>query len=108
MTGFLLIAGLCILLAVLLGLALLLPGRGDPERLMATQLLGTGGVAALILFGSATDLAGALDLALLLALVAAFSAVAFVASLSVRPPDADADAVDAAGARGAKQAPAED
>jgi multicomponent Na+:H+ antiporter subunit F len=49
---------------------------------MATQLLGTGGVAALLLLGSAVDLTGATDLALVLALLGAFAAVAFVAGLA--------------------------
>lgn len=49
MTGFLLGAGLFILLIVLLGLVRLLRGPGDAERIMAVQLLGTNGVAALLL-----------------------------------------------------------
>ena len=81
MTGFLLGAGVFILWTVLLGLVRLLRGSGDAERIMAAQLLGTGGVAALLLLGSATDLAAATDLALVLLLLAAFVAVAFVAGL---------------------------
>ena len=81
MTGFLLGAGVFILATVLLGLVRILRGPGDAERIMAAQLLGTGGVAALLLLGSATDLAAATDLALVLLLLAAFVAVAFVAGL---------------------------
>lgn len=81
MTGFLLGAGIFILLTVLLGLARILSGPGDAERVMAAQLLGTGGVAALLLLGSATDLTAATDLALVLLMLAAFAAIAFVAGL---------------------------
>lgn len=48
------------------------------ERMMAVQLLGTGGAAVLLLLGSASGSAAASDAALLLALFAAFSCVAFV------------------------------
>ncbi|WPL17176.1 putative monovalent cation/H+ antiporter subunit F [Thiorhodovibrio winogradskyi] len=81
MSGFLSLAGLFILLTVLLGLVRILRGPGDDQRLMAVQLLGSGGLAALLLLGSVIDLTGATDLALLLALLAAFAAVALVAGL---------------------------
>jgi multicomponent Na+:H+ antiporter subunit F len=86
MTAFLLGAGAFILLTVLLGLLRVLRGPGDAERLMAAQLLGTGGVAALLLLGSAVDLTAATDLALVLVLLAAFVAVAFVAGLRAGAP----------------------
>ena len=85
MTGFLLSAGIFILLTVLLGLLRILRGPGDAERVMAAQLLGTGGVAALLLLGNATDLTAATDLALVLLLLAAFATAAFVAGLSAGP-----------------------
>lgn len=72
------------LLTVLSGLLRILRRPGDAERVMAAQLLGTGGVAALLLLGSATDLTAATDLVLLL--LAALVAVAFVAGLSNAPP----------------------
>jgi multicomponent Na+:H+ antiporter subunit F len=81
MNGFLLGAGIFILLTVLLALLRVLRGPGDAERIMAAQLLGSGGVAALLLLGSAIDLSAATDLALVLLLLAAFVAVAFVAGL---------------------------
>ena len=46
--------------------------------MMAAQLLGTGGIAALLLLAAATALPAAVDVALTLALLAAFAAVAFV------------------------------
>jgi multicomponent Na+:H+ antiporter subunit F len=45
---------------------------------MAAQLLGTGSVAALLLAGEASAMSGVIDLALVLALLAAFVSVAFV------------------------------
>ena len=70
-------AGL-ILLSVAAGVARVLRGPNDVERLMAVQLLGTGGVAALLLIAYATNVPGVDDVALGLALLTAFAAIAFV------------------------------
>lgn len=96
MTAFLLGAGAFILLTVLLGLWRVLRGPGDAERVMAAQLLGTGGVAALLLLGSAVDLTAATDLALVLVLLAAFVAVAFVAGLGSGVPAPPIDGAEPA------------
>ncbi len=48
---------------------------------MAAQLVGTGGVGVVLLLAAATDW-GMLDVALVLALLAAFAAVGFVKALS--------------------------
>ena len=50
--------------------------------MMAAQLLGTGGIAALLLLAAGTGVPAAVDAALTLALLAAFAAVAFVNSAS--------------------------
>lgn len=50
---------------------------------MAVQLLGSGGVAALLLLSSGTGLAAIADVAMLLSLLAAFSAAAFAANTGV-------------------------
>ncbi len=72
-------------LAVLanLGAALWRIWRGPDaaDRMMAAQLVGTGGVAMVVLLAAAEDWR-ALDVALVLALLAAFAAVAFVKSVS--------------------------
>lgn len=78
MAELLLAAAGLILVMVALGLVRIVRGPGDADRMMAAQLLGTGGIAALLLVAAATSLAGVVDVALLLALVAAFAAVAFV------------------------------
>jgi len=61
-----------------LGLARILRGPGDADRMMAAQLLGTGGIAALLLFGAARGMQSLVDVALTLALLAAFASIAFV------------------------------
>ena len=84
MTEFLLISAVSVLLAVAIGLLRVFSGEGDAKRLMAAQLLGSGGGAALLLFGTATGAGGAVDVALVLALLAAFAAIAFVKKGSTR------------------------
>jgi multicomponent Na+:H+ antiporter subunit F len=87
---FLLGSALIVLVTVAAGLARVLHGPGDAERIMAAQLLGTGGVAALLLFGAASGSGSAADLALTLALLAAFAAIAFFKKGSTRElPDDD-------------------
>jgi multicomponent Na+:H+ antiporter subunit F len=80
MNDALLVAAGSILLTVAAGLVRVLRGPGDFDRMMAVQLLGTGGIASLLLIASATTVAGVEDVALGLALLAAFAAIAFVNS----------------------------
>jgi multicomponent Na+:H+ antiporter subunit F len=79
-----------ILLAVALGLARVLRGPSDVERLMALQLLGTGGIAALLVIAYATNVPGVDDVALGLALLAAFAAIAFVNLLEAEQGETEA------------------
>ncbi|WP_246649021.1 monovalent cation/H+ antiporter complex subunit F [Bradyrhizobium canariense] len=46
--------------------------------MMATQLIGTGGIAALLLLGTVAGSPAAIDVALTLALLATFASIAFV------------------------------
>lgn len=78
MAEFLLAAAAFVVLMVALGLLRVLRGPGAADRMMATQLLGTGGIAAVLLIGSATGEGAAIDIALTLALLAAFASFAFV------------------------------
>ena len=78
MPDFLLAATVLVLLTVVLGLVRILRDTSDAKRMMAVQLLATGGVAALLLFGTASGTEGTVDVALTLALLAAFAAIAFV------------------------------
>jgi multicomponent Na+:H+ antiporter subunit F len=74
-----LIAALGIILAVFaLGLIRVLHGPGDADRMMAVQLIGTGGIAALLLVGAVTNEPAAIDVALTVALLATFASIAFV------------------------------
>ena len=80
MAEFLLAAAGFVLAMVALGLVGILRGPGDADRIMAAQLLGTDGIAALLLLAQAMAVPAAVDLALILALLAAFVSVAFVRS----------------------------
>jgi multicomponent Na+:H+ antiporter subunit F len=82
MASFLLGAAAFILAMVGLGLFRVFRGPADVDRMMAVQLLGTGGVAVLLLIAAAADIPAIVDVALLLALLAAFAAVTFVTSAS--------------------------
>ena len=76
MAEFLIAAAILVLLSTALGLVRLLRGPGDADRMMAGQLLGTGGIAALLLGATISDPA-IIDAALTLALLAAFASLAF-------------------------------
>jgi multicomponent Na+:H+ antiporter subunit F len=78
MADFLLVAAGFVMAMVALGLARILWGPGDADRIMAAQLLGTGGIAALLLLAQSTSVPAAADVGLVLALLAAFVSVAFV------------------------------
>jgi multicomponent Na+:H+ antiporter subunit F len=82
MDSFLFGAAGFVLTMVALGLIVVLRRPAEVDHMMAAQLLGTGGVAILLLLASATETAPIVDVALLLALFAAFAAVAFVRSAS--------------------------
>ena len=75
---FLLAVAVFVLAMVALGLVRILRGPAAADRMMAAQLLGAGGIAALLLLGVATQADAAIDVALVLALLAAFASVAFV------------------------------
>jgi multicomponent Na+:H+ antiporter subunit F len=78
MTEFLTAALAFILAMLALGLIRVLRGPGDADRMMATQLIGTGGIAALLLLGAVTRVPATVDVALTVALLAIFAAIAFV------------------------------
>lgn len=71
----------CFVLAmVAIGLIRILRGPAKEDRMMAAQLLGTGGVAALLLWAMAAKVPAMVDVALVLALLAVFASAAFVVS----------------------------
>jgi multicomponent Na+:H+ antiporter subunit F len=87
MSGFLLTAAAVVLATVALGLLRVLRGPGDAERMMSAQLLGTGGVAVLLLLATVTGIRAAVDVALTLALLAAFASIAFYKGAPGGSPD---------------------
>jgi multicomponent Na+:H+ antiporter subunit F len=82
MTLLLYASALVILGNIAASLIRVLKGPTRADRMMGAQLIGTGGVAILVLLSMVHQQPGVLDVALLLALLAAFAAVAFVKSLS--------------------------
>jgi multicomponent Na+:H+ antiporter subunit F len=91
MSEFLLGASMFVLVMVALGLARILRGPDDVDRMLAAQLLGTGGIAVLLLLGAAGDVDAVIDVALTLALLAAFAAIAFVKAGPAVDDDGDAE-----------------
>lgn len=77
MGEFLGVAAFLVLVSTGLGLVRLLRGPGAAERMMAAQLLGTGGIAVLLLGATIVDPSIA-DAALTLALLSGFASIAFV------------------------------
>jgi len=67
-----------VLITVAAGLFRILRGPGDADRMMAAQLAGTGGIAVLLLLAVASATLAIVDVALLLALLAAIASVAFL------------------------------
>ncbi|MFN3945098.1 MAG: monovalent cation/H+ antiporter complex subunit F [Allosphingosinicella sp.] len=82
MTLFFYAAAMVILLNIAASLARVLKGPTRADRMMGAQLIGTAGVAMLVLLSLVHGQPGVLDVALLLALLAAFAAVGFVKSQS--------------------------
>ncbi len=80
MASFLFAAACFVLAMVALGLFVILRRPAAVDRMMAAQLLGTGGVAILLLLAVSTETSPITDVALTLAVFAAFAAVAFVRS----------------------------
>ena len=78
MTDFLLASSGFVLAMVAVGLIRVLGGPANADRMMAAQLFGTGGIAVLLLMAAATDVTALEDVALVMALLAAFAAAAFV------------------------------
>lgn len=91
MTEFLLSMAAFVVLLTAVGLVRVARGPGRAERMMAAQLLGTGAIGALLLLAVATADAAVVDVALTLALLSAFAAIAFVKSAlrEDAPPAAD-------------------
>jgi multicomponent Na+:H+ antiporter subunit F len=82
MGSFLFVIAIFILAMVAGSLIVILRRPAEVDRIMAAQLLGTGGVAILLILAVATETSPVVDVALMLALFAAFAAVALVRDAS--------------------------
>ena len=77
MPELLLVMALVLLLTMSVGLVRVIIGPTPADRMMAAQLLGTSGIATLLLLSQALGVAALLDVALIFALLAAVSVAAF-------------------------------
>ncbi|TVQ57883.1 MAG: multiple resistance and pH regulation protein F [Rhodobacteraceae bacterium] len=71
-------AAVAIAAIVAVGLVRVLCGPTRADSMMAAQLIGTGGIAVLLLIGVAAGAPAVVDVALALALLSAFAGVGFV------------------------------
>ena len=95
MTEFLQFSSGFVFTMVALGmLRIIVRGPTRADRMMAAQLLGTGGIAALLLRSDVTKTPAVVDVALVLALLAAFASAVFVvqgSQGSTQEPEASND-----------------
>ena len=77
MSELLSVSALCLMFSLFLGLLRVLRGPGAGDRMLATQLIGTAGVGVLLVMSLSLDQPALLDVALILALLAALAAAAF-------------------------------
>jgi len=89
MADFLLAAALAVFVTVAAGLIRVLRGPTIADRIMAAALLGTGGIAALLLVGVATATPALADIALTLAVLAAFASVAMARTAPQTDPQGE-------------------
>ena len=78
MNTFLMVAAIITLATITIGFVRVLLGPHKADRMIAAQLFGTSGVAWILLFAYATDIPGLSNIAMILALLAAIAAIAFV------------------------------
>jgi len=76
MNTLLILAALILTASLMLGLVRVFIGPSLEDRMLSAQLVGTSGVGLLLLLGRLLELPSSLDLALVLALLAAVSVVA--------------------------------
>jgi multicomponent Na+:H+ antiporter subunit F len=77
MNVFLISAAGLILLSMAVGLVRVLHGPTSADRMMAAQLMGTGGIAGMLLLANAAAVPAVVDVALVLAVVSGFVGIAF-------------------------------
>lgn len=70
------LSALVLAISFLLGLIRIFLGPSNEDRMLSVQLVGTTAVALLVLFSQLMNLPAAIDVALILALLAAVAAIA--------------------------------
>ena len=85
----LLIASLILLLSLGLGLLRVYMGPSLEDRMLSVQLVGSTGVGLLLLFGFLLEMPASVDVALVLALLAAVSVAALTRRESMQETDDD-------------------
>lgn len=83
MSAALLVFAVILLLTMAAAFVRVLRGPSPADRMTGAQLVGTGGVAITLILAAAAGEPAAIDVALVLALLAAFATVAFVKSASL-------------------------
>lgn len=78
MTNALLLFVVVLLASMIAGLVRVMRGPTPSDRMLAAQLMGTTGVAILLLLSEATSRPALVDVALVFALLAAVTGIAFV------------------------------
>lgn len=81
MTDWFLLAATGLLITIALALWRIARGPSRADRMMAAQLVGTSGIAIVLLLAAASRMWAMLDVAIVLSLLAALSVVAFAKSL---------------------------
>jgi multicomponent Na+:H+ antiporter subunit F len=71
------VSALALILSLFLGLLRVVRGPGAGDRMLAMQLIGTAGVGLLLLLSQLLELTALIDVALILAQLAAVAAAAF-------------------------------
>lgn len=74
-----------LLVTIVLGLARILSGPSRVDRMLAAQLFGTTGVAVLLLLAQGLDQPALRDVALVFALLATVTVVAFIQRVRIQP-----------------------
>lgn len=87
MADLLLAAAAVVLATVAVGLVRVLRGPHATDSMLAVQLFGTGGVTVLLLLSAVLGEPAIVDVALTLALLSAFAAIAYVKSFAGAAPD---------------------
>jgi multicomponent Na+:H+ antiporter subunit F len=87
MMTFLTLALIILILSLCMGLIRIFRGPTLEDRIMSVQLMGTTGVGILLILGLLLDMPASVDIALVLAMLAAISVAALTRRESTGPKD---------------------